>query len=173
MKKALVLLLLIFTQLAGVAMENKIKFDKETYNLSNSGNNEYNYYLGNETEKNWTSRITIKNLPDESNKTELAAEYAHQIQSEIPGASVLVYPDAATVGYITYPKGKEYYEYSTLVFEKNKNKGLYSFQYSKRFYADKNGGVEGARKAAINFAENNNKKYMEMINETAPKIKVD
>lgn len=154
-------------------MENKIKFDKDIYNLSGSKNNEYNYYLDNENENNWSSKVTVTNLPDKSNRTELAAEYAHQIQSEIPGASVLVYPDAATVGYITYPEDKRYYEYGTLVFEKNKNKGLYSFKYSKRFYADKNGGSENARKAAINFAENNNKKFMEMINDTAPKVKVD
>ena len=45
--KTLVLLLnlLVFTQTIGAAMENKIKFDKETYYLSNpdSKNQVYNY----------------------------------------------------------------------------------------------------------------------------------
>ena len=36
-----------------------------------------------------------------------------------------------------------------------------------------NNGQEGARKAAIEFAEKNNTKYMEMVSKEAPKYKVD
>ena len=74
------------------------------------------------------------------------------------------------VGYLL--SAKDCYEYNTVFFYKGKN-GLDKFDYSKRFYDAENGGHEGARKAAIEFAEKNNKKYMEMVNKTAPKYKVD
>lgn len=173
MKKGLLLLLIMaFTQLTGAAMENKIKFDDETFLLSNpeSKTKNYNYYLKDENIENWHTRINIQNLPDKTNATEAAAEFAHRIQSEHPGASVLVYPDAGMVGYLL--SAKDCYEYNTVFFYKGKN-GLDKFDYSKRFYDAENGGHEGARKAAIEFAEKNNKKYMEMVNKTAAKYKVD
>lgn len=175
MKKGLILMLnlLILTQLTGAAMENKIKFDDETYNLSVNTENGYNYYPKGENSDNWHSKITIVNLPNETNATEASAEFAHQIQSENPGASVLVYPDAATAGYLTFPPSKDYYEYSTVFFQKGKQKGIDKFSYSKRFYSSENNGAEGARKTAIEFAQNYNKKYMEMVNKTAPKYKAD
>lgn len=170
MKKILTLLLLMIP-LTGVAMENKIKFDNETYLLSNpeSKTKDYNYFLKDENIGNWHSKINLRNISDKNNPTEAAAEFAHQIQSEHPGASVLVYPDAGMVGYLT--SAKDCYEYNTVFFHKGKN-GLEKFDYAKRFYDDENGGHEGARKAAIEFAEKNNKKYMEMVNRIAPKINI-
>lgn len=171
MKKVLILIvnLLILTQLTGAAMENKIKFDDETYNLSVNTENGYNYYPKGENSDNWHSKITIINLPEQTNATEAAAEFAHQIQSENPGASVLVYPDAGMIG--SLKPAKNCYEYSTIYFYRGKS-GLDRFDYSKRFYDSELGGHEGARKAAIDFAEKNNKKYMEMVNSIAPKYKV-
>ncbi|CCY61997.1 MAG: hypothetical protein ACLSA2_02835 [Candidatus Gastranaerophilaceae bacterium] len=175
MKKFLILFLMLLTSLSGEAMENKIKFDKQTYNLESSekNNNEYNYYLKDETPDNWHSRITVANFPDLTNSTEAAAELAHKIQEENHGASVLVYPDAAMIGLITFPASKDFYEYNTIIFQPAKTKGLDKFKYAKRFYASENNGQEGARKAAIEFAEKYNTKYMEMVNKEAPKYKVD
>ena len=143
-------------------MENKIKFDDETYNLSVNTEKGYNYYPKGENADNWHSKITIKKLPAGTNPTEASANFAHQIQSEHPGASVLVYPDAGMVGYLM--NTKEGYEYNTSYFQKDSE-----FVYSKRFYNDDG----DARKKAIEFAEKYNKKYMEMVNKIAPKIKVD
>jgi len=173
MKKWLILLFLIsMTQLTGAAMENKIKFDDETYHLSNpeSKTKNYNYYLKDENIENWHTRINIQNLPDKTNATEAAAEFAHLIQSEHPGASVLVYPDAGMVGYLL--SANNCYEYNTIFFYKGK-KGLDRFDYSRRFYDSENGDHAGARKSAVEFAEKYNKKYMEMVNKTSPKYKID
>ncbi len=169
MKKLLTLLILMIP-LTGAAMENKIKFDGENYNLSVNTENGYNYYPNGENSDNWHSKISINNLPTETNPTEASAEFAHTIQSEHPGASVLVYPEAGMVGYIT--PSKDFFEYNTVSFKKGK-KGIDKFIYSKRFYSEENGGLEGARKAAIDFAEKNNKKYMELVDKTAPKYKFD
>lgn len=94
MKKFLILFLMLLTTLSGEAMENKVKLDKQTYNLEagETKNNEYNFYLKGENADNWHSKITINNLPNLTNPTEAAAELAHKIQEENPGASVLVYP---------------------------------------------------------------------------------
>lgn len=166
MKKIFTLLLLVFTQLTGFAMENKIKFDNETYNLSVNTENGYNYYPNGENSDNWHSKITLKKLPPNSNPTELSAEFAHQIQSEHPGASVLVYPDAGMVGYLM-PE-KNYYEYNTAYFNDDKQ-----FIYSKRFYNTEFGTSDETRKAAIDFADKNNKKYMELVNKETHKYKID
>lgn len=165
--------MLLLFQSTGAAMENKIKFDDETYNLSVDTKNGYNYYLKGENSDTWHSKITIVNVPDKSNPTEAAAEFAHEIQSKNPGASVLVYPDAAMAGYLTFPQSKDYYEYNTVFFQKGKNSGLDKFCFAKRFFASEYNGSEGARKAAIEFAEKYNKKYMEMVNKIAPKYKID
>ena len=149
-------------------MENKIKFDNETYNLSVNTENGYNYYLKGENADNWHSKINITNIPDKTNPTETAAEFAHQVQSEHPGASVLVYPDAAMVGYLK--SSKDCFEYNTVHFYKS-DSGLDRFDYGRRFYDSENSGHDGARKAAIEFAEKYNKKYMEMVNKDAPKYK--
>lgn len=159
MKKLLTLLLLMIP-LTGAAMENKIKFDDETYNLSVNTDEGYKYYLKGENADNWNSKITIKKLPANTNPVEASANFAHQIQSEHPGASVLVYPDAGMVGYLVSINNG--YEYNTVYFQKDSE-----FTYSKRFFGD------DARKNAIDFAEKYNKKYMELVNKTAPKIKVD
>lgn len=173
MKKnlALFLNLLMFTQLIGVAMENKIKFDNETYNLSVNTENGYNYYLKGENSDNWHSKLSIENLSNEQNPTEASAEFAHQVQAENPSASVLVYPDAATAGYLT--ASKDYYEYSAIVFQKAKRKGVDKFSYSKRFYVSEFKDNADARKNAIEFAQSYNKKYMELVNKIAPKYKSD
>lgn len=172
---AILLNLLVFTQTMGNAMENKIKFDKQTFNLSNpdSKTKNYDYLLKDENIGNWHTKIQITNFPDLTNPTNAAAQYAHEIQENTKGASVLVYPDAAIVGYLTFPENKEYYEYNTAIYQPAKTKGLDRFLYSKRFYATELGGVENARNTAIEFAEKNNKKYMEMVNKEAPKYKVD
>lgn len=157
MKKLLTILILMIP-LTGVAMENKIKFDNETYNLSVNKDNGYNYYPKGENADNWHSKITIKKLPTDTNPVKASAEFAHQIQSEHPGASVLVYPDAGMVGYLM--PSKDFYEYNTVYFQKDSE-----FIYSKRFY-----NSDGdARKKAIEFAEKYNKKYMELVNKEAPK----
>ncbi len=163
MKKILTLLL-IMLPMTGVAMENKIKFDDKTYNLSVNTTNGYNYYLKGENSDNWHSKISIKELGANSNPTKLSAELAHQIQSENPSASVLVYPDAGMVGYLL--PNKHFYEYNTVSFQKNRE-----FTYSKRFYISEFDSKETARQNAINFAEKNNKKYMELTNREAQKIK--
>lgn len=158
--------LLFFTQTTGGAVESKIKFDGDTYHLSNpdSKSEKYFYLLKNENMGNWHSQITIEHIIDKANKVEASAEFAHEIQSKTPGASVLVYPDAGTVGFLTYPESKDFYEYNTVVFKNNDGLGLKKIQYSKRFYSSENNGAEGARQKAIEFAEDNNKKYMEMLN---------
>lgn len=161
MKKLLTILLLI-VPLTGDAMENKIKFDNETYNLSVNTENGYNYYPKGENADNWNSKITIKKLPANTNPTEASAKFAHQVQSEHPGASVLVYPDAGTVGYLLGEN--DFYEYNTTYFQKDKE-----VTYGKRFY-NKDGD---ARTKAIEFAEKYNKKYMELVNKEAPKFKID
>ncbi len=165
--KLLVTLISLLTvlQSIGVAMENKIKFNKETYFLSNpdSKNQNYSYFTKNENIENWNTKIYIENLPNLNNETEAVAEFAHKIQEETKGASVLLYPDAAITAYINFPQTKEYYEYNTVVFKPSKSKGLNKFGYAKRFKSSELGGQENARKAAIDFAEKNTKKYMEMI----------
>ena len=65
--------------------------------------------------------------------------------------------------FIKFPPDKKYYEYSAITFKSAKTKGLNKYGYVKRFYAEELGGQENARKSAINFAEKNNKKYMEMV----------
>lgn len=153
-------------------MENKIKFDIETYFLSNpdSKNQNYSYYTKNENIENWNTKIYIENLPDLTNETEAAAEFAHKIQEETKGASVLLYPDAAMIAYLNFPQTKEYYEYNTVVFKPSKTKGLNKYGYAKRFKASELGGQENARKTAIDFAEKNTKKYMEMIDKMSNSI---
>lgn len=155
----------ILTQITGEAMENKIKFDDKTYNLSNpeSKSNKYIYLLKEENMGNWNSQLTVENIKELTNPTEAAADFAYKVQAENPGASVLVYPEAGTIGYLTYPLSKDFYEYSTAVFKKS-NEGLDKLTYSRRFYSSENNGSENARKSAIEFAEKNNKKFMEMIN---------
>lgn len=147
------------------AIDMKVKFNNQTYKLSNpdSKSEKYIYLLKDENIGNWNSQIYKENIPDKNNPTEAAAEFAYKIQQDNPKAVVLVYPEAATIGYITFPSAKNFYEYNTVVF-KNNNTGLKKIGYAKRFYADKNGGSEGARLAAILYAEKNNKKLMEMIN---------
>lgn len=166
-----ILLGLIISAQIGNAMENKIKFDGETYYLSNpdSKTKDYNYILKEENIGNWHTKLNLSNNDNETNPTESAAEFAHQVQSENPSASVLVYPEAGVVGYLK--PSKDYYEYSTCVFTKAKN-GIDKFEYSKRFYLSENGGQEDTRKKAVEFAEKNNKKYMELVNKEAPKYKI-
>ena len=174
--KAIVLLnLLALSQCIALAQIDKIKFDKQTYNLSNpdSKTKSYDYLLKDENAGNWHTKITLTNFPDLTNPTNAAAQFAHQIQEETKGASVLVYPDAAIVGYLTYPQSKEYYEYTTAIYQPAATKGLDKFGFSKRYYASELNGQEEARKKAIEFAEKNNKKYMELVNKEAPKYKVD
>ena len=176
LKAGLIILnILTFTQAAVFAQVDQIKFDKQTYKLSNpdSKTKNFDYLLKDENIGNWHTKIQLTNFPDLTNTTEAAAEFAHKIQEETKGASVLLYPDAAMVGYLNYPADKEYYEYNTAVYQPAKTKGLDRFLYAKRFYASELGGQEEARKKAIDFAEKNNKKYMEMVNKEAPKYKVD
>lgn len=164
---------LIFTQSIGVAMENKIKFDKETYYISNPDSKTQNfvYYQKNETIENWHTKIIFEQIPNLTNPTEAAAEFAHKIQEETKGAAVLLYPDAAMTSFINFPPDKKYYDYSAIVFVPMKDKGMNKFGFVKRFYATEFGGQEKARKAAIEFAEENNKKYMEMVDKTAKQMK--
>ncbi len=167
--------LFAFTTCAVFAQVDKIKFDKQTYLLSNpeSKTKNYNYYLKDENIDNWHTKITLANFSDLTNPTDAAAQYAHEIQEKTKGASVLLYPDAATVGFLTYPENKEYYEYNTAIYKPAKTKGLDRFSYARRFYASELGGTDAARKKAISFAEKNNKRYMEMINKEATKYNVD
>ena len=178
MKKSLKNLLvglsvLIFTQSVGATMENKIKFDKETYYLSNhdSKTQSFAYYPKNENIENWHTKIICEQLPNLTNSTEAAAEFAHKIQEETKGASVLLYPDAAMTSFINFPPDKKYYDYSAVVFVPSQNKGLNKFGFVKRFYATELNGQENARKSAIEFAEKNNKKYMEMVDKSSKQIK--
>lgn len=176
MKKFIIYILTLFLmQQIGVAMENIIRFDNETYNLSHNDikDENYFYFLDGENMTNWHSRMSVEHIIDKANATEASAEFAHLIQSENPGASVLVYPDAATVGYLTFPSNKEYYEYNACVFKSNNGLGLKKITYSKRFYASENGGTESARLAAISFAEDYNKKYMELLNREAAQINLE
>ncbi len=173
MKKAInaLLLGLIMSAQIGNAMENKIKFDGETYYLSNpdSKTKDYNYVLKDENIGNWHTKLNLSNIENETNPTEGAAEFAHQIQSENPSASVLVYPEAGVVGYLK--PSADSYEYCAVVFKNGKN-GLEKFSYSKRFFWSENEGQEEARKKAVEFAEKNNKKYMELVNKEASKYKI-
>jgi len=158
----LILNIMLLTQTIGNAVDTKIKFDNQTYNLSNpeTKTNKYIYLLKEENIGNWHSQLNFEKVSG-TNPTEAAAEFAYKIQAENPGASVLVYPEASTIGYLT--ANKDYYEYNSVVFKKN-NSGLEKLGYARRFYTTDNNGSEGARKSAISFAESNNKKYMEMIN---------
>lgn len=176
MKKLLtIFLIILLAQQIGDAMENIIRFDNNTYNLSHQDikDENYFYFLDNENMSNWHSRMSVEHLIDKANSTEASAEFAHQIQSENPGAAVLVYPDAATVGYLTFPSDKEYYEYNACVFKSNNGLGLKKITFSKRFYASENGGAESARLSAIAFAENYNKKYMELLNRESAQINLE
>ena len=175
-KTFLVLLNIVaLSQCMAFAQIDKIKFDKQTYLLSNpdSKTKNYDYLLKDENAGNWHTKIQLTNFPDLTNPTDASAQYAHEIQEKTKGASVLLYPDAAIVGFLTYPATKEYYEYNTALYQKAKTKGLDRFSYAKRFYASELGGADAARKKAIEFAEKNNKKYMEMVNKEAPKYTVD
>ena len=172
-KKISTVLLLLFTiQQIGVSMEDIIRFDNNTYYLVSQQNSDekYVYLLKDEDISRWHSQMTVEHIIDKANATEASAEFAHEIQSANPAASVLVYPDAATVGFLSFPSDKEYYEYNVSVFKTNKGLGLKKISYAKRFYVNENGGVESARLAAISFAEDYNKKYMELINREAPQI---
>ena len=174
--KTLILLnILAFCQTTVFAQIDKIKFDKQTYLLSNpeSKTKNYDYLLKDENAGSWHTKIQLSNFPELTNPTDASAQYAHEIQEKTKGASVLLYPDAAIVGFLTYPENKEYYEYNTAIYQPAKTKGLDRFSYAKRFYASELGGAEEARKNAIEFAEKNNKKYMEMVSKEAPKYKVD
>lgn len=152
------------------AVDTKIKFDGQTYNLSNpeTKTEKFVYLLKDENIGNWHTQISSEFINNSQNPTEAAAEFAYQIQKENPQAVVLLYPEAATLGYITFPTDKKFYVYNCMVF-KSENNGVKKLGYSKRFYASSNGGENGARTAAILFAEKNNKKYMEMINKFAKK----
>lgn len=171
----LVLTLLFITQQIGVAMEDIIRFDNNTYHLESPQNSDANYfyYLEGENFSNWHSKMIVEHILDKANPTEASAEFAHQIQSENPGASVLVYPEAATVGILTFPSNKEFYEYNAVVFKNNNGLGLKKITFAKRFYAAENGGTESARLEAISFAENYNKKYMELLNRESAQINLN
>lgn len=172
---SLLLIPLIFAQSIVFAQEEKIKFNKETFNLISYTEKppEYEYYANGENKDKWHKMITLKNFPELSSPTEASANYAHQIQEKNPGAAVLVYPDIAMVEYINFPESRDYYEYNALVYSNSEKKGLDMFKYTQRFYANENDGAENARKAAISFAEKNSVKYMDMVNKTAEKYKVE
>lgn len=173
MRKSLITALVIFlTHTIGGAVENNIKFDNNVYFLSNPNTSEeiYYYLLNDDNKDKWHLQMIVEHIIDKANPTEASAEYAHQIQSENPGASVLVYPDAATVGILTFPSNKDFYEYNAIVFKSNNGLGLKKITFAKRFYADENGGVESARVKAIAFAEDYNKKYMELLNRESVQI---
>lgn len=164
--------LVLLIQQTGVSMENIIRFDNNVYNLVTPQNSEqkYIYISENDNIEKWHSQICVEHVLDKANSTEASAEYAHKVQSENPGASVLVYPEAATVGVLTFPSDKQFYEYNAIVFKNNNGLGLKKITFAKRFYADENGGVESARVAAIAFAEDYNKKYMELLNRESAQI---
>jgi len=165
-------LFFMFTQQIGVSMEDVIRFDNNTYHLSlpKDGEAKYFYFTDGENAENWHSQMVVEHIIDKANATEASAEYAHQVQSENPGASVLVYPEAATIGILTFPSDKDYYEYNAIVFKNNNGLGLKKITFAKRFYSNENGGAESARLAAISFAENYNKKYMELLNKESAQI---
>lgn len=150
----------------GEAMETSINFDNQVYNLSNpqSENERYVYLLEGEDNLNWSSQLVREHIVESVNPIEAAAELAYKIQAANPGASVLVYPEAATVGYLAFPNDKRYYEYGVFVFKLNGGLGLQKLNFAKRFYVSDFSNVDDARLAAIEFAEANNKKYMEMVN---------
>lgn len=130
LKTGLIILnLLALTPCAVFAQVDKIKFDKQTFNLSNpdSKTKSYDYLLKDENAGNWHTKIQLTNFPDLTNPTDAAAQYAHEIQEKTKGASVLVYPDAAIVGCLTFPESKEYYEYDTAIYQPAKTKGLTDF----------------------------------------------
>ena len=166
---------LMITQTISFAQTDKIKFDKETYNLHNYTEKppEYDYFIKGETPDNWHSKISLSNHTELTNPTEAAADLAHKIQEQTSGASVLVYPDVAMVEYITFPTDRKFYEYNALIYQPSSNKGLDMFRFAKRFYSDELKGTEEARKAAINFAQENSVKCMQMVNKLSEKYKVD
>ena len=174
--KSLILLLnfILLSQSSVLAIESKIKFDKTTYYLSNpnSKTENYDYYTKNENIETWHTKISLSHIQDKTNPTEATAEFAHKIQEEAKGASVLLYPDASMTAFINFPKSKDYYDYNTVKFSNSKTSGLDKFTFTKRFYSSELEGSENARKSAINFAENNTKKYMEMVNKEAPKYTI-
>lgn len=167
MKKIILFLLILFGIQIGAAMETTINFDGRVYNLNNpqSENERYVYLLEGEDTLNWTSQLVREHVVESVNPTEAAAELAYKIQAANPGASVLVYPEAATVGYLTFPNDKRYYEYGVFTFKPNGGLGLQKLNFAKRFYSSEFDSIESARQAAIEFAEQYNKKYMEMINQ--------
>ena len=167
MKKIILFLLILFGIQIGAAMETTINFDGMVYNLNNpqSENERYVYLLEGEDTLNWTSQLVREHVVESVNPTEAAAELAYKIQAANPGASVLVYPEAATVGYLTFPNDKRYYEYGVFTFKPNGGLGLQKLNFAKRFYSSEFDSIESARQAAIEFAEQYNKKYMEMINQ--------
>ena len=167
MKKIILFLLILFGIQIGAAMESTINFDGMVYNLNNpqSENERYVYLLEGEDTLNWTSQLVREHVVESVNPTEAAAELAYKIQAANPGASVLVYPEAATVGYLTFPNDKRYYEYGVFTFKPNGGLGLQKLNFAKRFYSSEFDSIESARLAAIEFAEQYNKKYMEMINQ--------
>lgn len=165
---------LVFAQTTVLAQTDKIKFDKDTYNIYNYTEKppEYDYFIKGETPDSWHSKITLSNHNNLTNATEAAADYAHKIQEQTSGASVLVYPDVAMVEYITFPNDRKYYEYNALIY-RPAAKGLDMFRFAKRFYSCELNGTEGARKAAITFAQENSVKYMQLVNKVSEKYKVD
>lgn len=167
MKKIILFLLILFGIQIGVAMESTVNFDGRVYNLNNpqSENERYVYLLEGEDTLNWTSQLVREHVVESVNPTEAAAELAYKIQAANLGASVLVYPEAATVGYLTFPNDKRYYEYGVFTFKPNGGLGLQKLNFAKRFYSSEFDSIESARLAAIEFAEQYNKKYMEMINQ--------
>ena len=158
----------VISQSAISAADSKIKFNNKTYNLSNpdTKTNKRIYLLKDENIGNWNSQLYIEDINNTQNPTEAAAELAYKIQKDNPQAVVLVYPEAATIGYLTFSDNKNFYEYNAVVFKLVDN-SLEKLGFAKRFYASSNGGENGARTAAITFAEKNNKKFMELINKLA------
>ena len=171
----LILAIITLASTTAYAQEQKIKFNKDTYTLKDYTEkpNEYEYFTNGETPENWHSKITLSNHPNLTNETEAAAEYAHKIQEQTPGASVLVLPDVAMAEYITFPTTRDYYEYNALIFKPSKTKGLDMFKFSKRFYAAELNSTEKKKKKAINFAQENSAKHMEILDKTAHKYSID
>ncbi|MFI3300026.1 MAG: hypothetical protein R3Y28_01255 [Candidatus Gastranaerophilales bacterium] len=177
MKKIAVLSIMLFSlsNLSCFAIDNKVDFNNKSYNLFDYTEKpiEYEYYLPSESQDKWSSRITLSNISNMSNTTEACADLAHSIQQTTPGASVLVYPDISMLEYINFPENREYYEYSAIIFQPPKKDGVDVFKFSKRFYSDDLDGKELARDAAIEFAQKNSTKYMQMVNKVASSYKVD
>ena len=73
--------ILALCQCSAFAQVDKIKFDKQTYNLSNpdSKTKSYDYLLKDENAGNWHTKITLTNFPDLTNPTDASAQYAHEI----------------------------------------------------------------------------------------------